>query len=130
MEKIRQPIVTVLGHVDHGKTSLLDRIRGTAVAKGEAGGITQHVGASEISLDTVKELCGPLLNRMKVNLVIPGLLLLDTPGHEAFTTIRKRGGSIADIAILVIDLHEGLQQQTSESIGILKHYKTPFVVAA
>ncbi len=127
---IRQPIVAVLGHVDHGKTSLLDRIRGTAVAKGEAGGITQHVGASEISLDTVKELCGPLLDRMKVNLIIPGLLLLDTPGHEAFTTIRKRGGSIADIAILVIDLHEGMQQQTAESIDILKHYKTPFVVAA
>ncbi len=127
---IRQPIVAVLGHVDHGKTSLLDRIRGTAVAKGEAGGITQHVGASEISLGAVKELCGPLLGRMKINLVIPGLLLLDTPGHEAFTTIRKRGGSIADIAILVIDLHEGLQQQTLESIDILKYYKTPFVVAA
>ncbi len=127
---IRQPIVAVLGHVDHGKTSLLDRIRGSAVAKTEAGGITQHVGASEISLDTVKKLCGPLLDRMKVNLIIPGLLLLDTPGHEAFTTIRKRGGSIADIAILVIDLHEGLQEQTFESIDILRHYKTPFVVAA
>ncbi len=127
---IRQPIVAVLGHVDHGKTSLLDRIRGTAVAKGEAGRITQHVGASEIPADVIKTICGPLLERMGVKLSIPGLLLLDTPGHEAFTTIRKRGGSIADIAILVVDMHESLQQQSLESIEILKHYKTPFIVAA
>ncbi len=127
---IRQPIVAVLGHVDHGKTSLLDRIRGTAVTKIEAGGITQHVGASEIPADSIKKICGPLLDRMGVKLTIPGLLFLDTPGHEAFTTIRKRGGSIADIAILVVDLHESLQQQSLESIEILKHYKTPFIVAA
>ncbi|MBI4177231.1 MAG: translation initiation factor IF-2 [Candidatus Aenigmarchaeota archaeon] len=127
---IRQPIVAVLGHVDHGKTSLLDRIRGTAVAKTEAGGITQHVGASEIPAAVIKNICGPLLERMGVGLEIPGLLLLDTPGHEAFTTIRKRGGSIADIAILVVDMHESLQQQSFESIEILKHYKTPFIVAA
>lgn len=127
---IRQPIIAVLGHVDHGKTSLLDRIRGTAVAKGEAGGITQHVGASEIPADVIKTICGPLLERMGVKLTIPGLLLLDTPGHEAFTTIRKRGGSIADIAILVVDMHESLQQQSLESLEILKHYRTPFIVAA
>ncbi len=127
---IRQPIVAVLGHVDHGKTSLLDRIRGSAVVKTEAGQITQHVGASEIPMGVIRDICGPLMEKMKVNLTIPGLLLLDTPGHEAFTTIRKRGGSIADIAILVIDLHEGLQEQTIESIDILKHYKTPFIIAA
>ncbi|MFH0890335.1 MAG: translation initiation factor IF-2 [Candidatus Aenigmatarchaeota archaeon] len=127
---IRQPIVAVLGHVDHGKTSLLDRIRGSAVVKTEAGQITQHVGASEIPIEVIKNLCGPLVEKMNVNLTIPGLLLLDTPGHEAFTTIRKRGGSIADIAILVVDLHEGLQEQTIESVDILKHYKTPFIIAA
>ncbi len=127
---IRQPIVAVLGHVDHGKTSLLDRIRGTAVTKTEAGGITQHVGASEIPADSIKKICGQLLDKMGVKLTIPGLLFLDTPGHEAFTTIRKRGGSIADIAILVVDLHESLQQQSLESIEILKYYKTPFIVAA
>ncbi|MBI3413030.1 MAG: translation initiation factor IF-2 [Candidatus Aenigmarchaeota archaeon] len=127
---IRQPIVAVLGHVDHGKTSLLDRVRGTAVAKSEAGGITQHVGASEIPFDAIRKICGPLLERMGIELSIPGLLLLDTPGHEAFITIRKRGGSIADIAILVVDMHESLQQQSFESLEILKHYKTPFIVAA
>ncbi len=129
MQQIRQPIVSILGHVDSGKTSLLDRIRGSVVAKGEAGGITQHIGASEIPSDSLKKTCGQLLQKMKIDLTIPGLLFIDTPGHEAFTTLRKRGGSIADLAVLVVDIIEGLQPQTEESILFLKEFKTPFIVA-
>ncbi|MHC1581137.1 translation initiation factor IF-2 [Methanopyrus sp.] len=127
---IRQPIISVLGHVDHGKTTLLDKIRGTAVAAKEAGGITQHIGASEIPLDVIKEICGPLLEQLDVELTIPGLLFIDTPGHEAFTNLRRRGGALADIAILVIDIMEGVMPQTEEALRILRRYKTPFVVAA
>jgi translation initiation factor 5B len=126
---LRQPIVAVLGHVDHGKTTLLDYIRGSLVAKGEAGLITQHIGASEIPISYIKDICGPLLEKMQVGVEIPGLLFIDTPGHEAFTTLRKRGGAIADIAVLVIDINEGIQPQTLESIRFLKDFKTPFVVA-
>lgn len=117
-------------NVDHGKTTLLDRIRGTAVTKGEAGGITQHIGASEIPTDTIKKFCGELLEKMGVELTIPGLLIIDTPGHAAFTTLRKRGGAISDIAVLVIDINEGLQPQTEECIRFLKEFKTPFIIAA
>jgi translation initiation factor 5B len=126
---IRQPIISVLGHVDAGKTTLLDKIRGSAVAGGEAGGITQHIGASEIPIGKIKDICGSLLAKMGVELKIPGLLFIDTPGHEAFTTLRKRGGSICDMAILIIDINEGFQQQTNESLLFLKEFKTPFVVA-
>ncbi len=127
--RIRQPIISVLGHVDSGKTTLLDQIRGSAVASGESGGITQHIGASEIPIENVKDICGNLLERMKVDLKIPGLLFIDTPGHEAFTTLRKRGGSISDLAILIVDINEGFQPQTDESIRFLKEFKTPFVIA-
>lgn len=127
---IRQPIVAVMGHVDHGKTSILDTIRGTATAAREAGGITQAIGASIIPLGTIKQVCGPLLEQLKLNITIPGLLFIDTPGHAAFTSLRKRGGNLADIAILVIDINEGLMPQTKESIEILKQYKTPFIIAA
>jgi translation initiation factor 5B len=127
---MRQPIVSVLGHVDHGKTTLLDRIRGTTVAEREAGQITQHVGASEVPVETIKNICGPLLQKFKINLSIPGLLFIDTPGHEAFTNLRKRGGALADLAILVVDVREGFMPQTLESINILKAYKTPFLLAA
>jgi len=127
---IRQPIVAVLGHVDHGKTTLLDKIRSSSVASGEAGGITQSIGSSEIPIESVKKTCKELLEKMKIELTIPGLLFIDTPGHAAFITLRKRGGAIADIAILVIDLNEGIQPQTEESIKLLKEFKTPFIVAA
>jgi len=126
---IRQPIVVVLGHVDHGKTSVLDRIRKTNVSKREAGGITQHIGASEVPADVVQRICGKALEKMNVKLTIPGLLFIDTPGHEAFTNLRQRGGSMADIAVLVVDVAQGFQPQTMEAIGILKEYKTPFIVA-
>lgn len=111
-------------------TSLLDAIRGTTVAKKEAGFITQHVGASEIPASVMEELCKSSLARMKTAIKVPGLLFIDTPGHEAFTNLRERGGSIADIAVLVVDIMQGFQPQTIESIKILKQYKTPFVVAA
>ncbi len=127
---IRQPIITVMGHVDHGKTSLLDKIRNTATASREAGGITQHIGASEVPIDVVKKICGPLLSKMGATITIPGLLFIDTPGHEAFTNLRKRGGSISDLAILVVDITKNLEPQTYEAIDILKQYKTPFIVAA
>ena len=125
---IRQPIVAIMGHVDHGKTLLLDKIRGTAVAAKEHGGITQAIGASIIPIDTIKKVCGNLLSNIKVT--IPGLLFVDTPGHAAFNSLRKRGGNLADIAILVVDVNEGFKPQTIESMEILKAFKTPFIIAA
>ncbi len=130
MPAIRSPICTVEGHVDHGKTSILDRIRGTSVIKGEAGAITQAIGASIIPLSTVQKICGPLLQTLKMEFNIPGLLFIDTPGHAAFTALRKRGGNLADIAVVVIDINEGIMPQTQEAIEILKSYKTPFIIAA
>lgn len=127
---IRQPIISILGHVDHGKTTLLDYIRGSAVAKGEAGGITQHIGATEVPIDSIRKICGELIKKWKIRINIPGLLFIDTPGHEAFTLLRKRGGSLADIAILIVDVTEGIKPQTEESINILRQNNTPFVVAA
>ncbi|MDE1856095.1 MAG: translation initiation factor IF-2 [Candidatus Micrarchaeota archaeon] len=127
---IRQPIISVLGHVDHGKTSLLDRIRSTTTAAKEAGGITQHIGASEVPLDIIEKVGGELLKRFGAKMVIPGLLFIDTPGHEAFTNLRKRGGSVADLAILVVDVSKSFEPQTYEAIEILKEYKTPFIIAA
>jgi translation initiation factor 5B len=120
----------VLGHVDTGKTLLLDKIRKTSVQAREAGGITQHIGASFFPVDTLKQLVGPLLSMVKSEIEIPGLLVIDTPGHEAFTNLRKRGGSAADIAILVIDILRSFEAQTYECIEILKTRKTPFLVAA
>ncbi|MFI5412496.1 MAG: translation initiation factor IF-2 [Candidatus Micrarchaeales archaeon] len=127
---IRQPIIVVMGHVDHGKTSLLDRIRSTTITAKEAGGITQHIGASEVPIDVINKICGPMLKATGSKINLPGLLFIDTPGHEAFTNLRKRGGSVADIAILVVDISKGFEPQTIEAIDILKEYKTPFIVAA
>ena len=126
----RQPIVCVLGHVDTGKTLLLDKIRKTSVQAREAGGITQHIGASFFPVDTLRQIVGSSLSRVKAEIEIPGLLIVDTPGHEVFTNLRKRGGSVADIAIVVIDVLRGFEAQTYECIEILKARKTPFLVAA
>jgi translation initiation factor 5B len=126
---IRQPIVCVLGHVDSGKTLLLDKIRKTSVGAREVGGITQHIGASFFPVDTLKALIGPGIASMKSGIEIPGLLVIDTPGHEAFSNLRRRGGSVADIAILVVDVLRGFEAQTYECIDILKARKTPFIVA-
>lgn len=129
-EYIRQPIVAVLGHVDVGKTTLLDKIRGTSVALREAGGITQHIGATFFPISTIETICGQLIKTFKAKIKVPGLLVIDTPGHEVFVNLRKRGGSIADIVILVIDLIKGFEAQTYECIDILRSRKTPFLVAA
>ena len=125
----RQPIVCVLGHVDTGKTLLLDKIRKSSVQAREVGGITQHIGASFFPLETLVELCGTLLASLKGKIQIPGLLVIDTPGHEAFANLRKRGGGVADIAVLVVDVLKGFEAQTYESLDILKVRKTPFLVA-
>ena len=130
MLKIRQPIVVVLGHVDSGKTSILDKIRGTGVQEREAGGITQHIGASFLPIETLKKICGPLYKKLEESEhQIPGILVIDTPGHEIFTNLRARGGSAADIAILVVDVNRGFQPQTNESLKILESRKVPFMVA-
>lgn len=128
--ELRQPIVVVLGHVDSGKTSLLDNIRGTAVQAREVGGITQHIGASFLPVETIKEITGPLYAKLaKAESAIPGLLVIDTPGHEIFANLRTRGGSAADIAIVVVDVNKGFEAQTIESMDILKKRRVPFVIA-
>ena len=134
MSERRQPIVAVLGHVDHGKTSLLDHVRSlgeqsrSSVMDREAGGITQHIGATEVPSEVLNDLCAPLLGGNTFD--SPGLLFIDTPGHHSFSSLRSRGGSLADIAILIVDIMEGCRPQTKESLRILKQSKTPFVVAA
>jgi len=128
--KIRSPIVSVLGHVDHGKTTLLDFIRGSSIAAKEAGGITQHIGATEIPIETIEGICGDFIRKLTIQNDIPGLFFIDTPGHEAFTSLRKRGGALADLAILIVDINEGFKPQTYEALNILKMYKTPFIIAA
>ncbi|MGM0404895.1 MAG: translation initiation factor IF-2 [Thermoplasmatota archaeon] len=125
---IRQPIVSVLGHVDHGKTTFLDRIRGTTVADREAGKITQHIGATEVPVDALRSACQEL--GCKVTFSLPGLLFIDTPGHHSFMTLRSRGGALSDLAVLVVDIKDGLMPQTKESIEILKRNQTPFIIAA
>ncbi len=127
---MRQPIVCMLGHVDTGKTSLLDKIRGTAVQMREAGGLTQQIGASYFPFDTLVAIVQKLMQNVNLSVKVPGLLVVDTPGHEAFANLRTRGGSVADIAILVVDAMHGFENQTFESLQILKSRKVPFIIAA
>jgi translation initiation factor 5B len=128
---IRAPIACILGHIDHGKTSLLDYVRGTVVQQREAAGITQHIGASYFPTEDIKE----FLKKSKQEFAdkeikLPGLLIIDTPGHAAFMNLRRRGGAVADIAILVVDVTAGTMPITWESVRILRERKTPFVIAA
>ncbi len=127
-KQIRQPIVTICGHVDHGKTSILDRLRGSSVQEGEKGGITQKISFTLFPAEQIRSACH-LIDKEGLELHIPGFLFIDTPGHAAFTNLRKRGGSLADLAVLVIDINDGIKPQTAEVIKILKHNKTPFIIA-
>jgi translation initiation factor 5B len=132
-ENLKAPVIVCLGHVDAGKTSLQDSIRETSIAKKEAGGITQSINSSYVTLDYIIRNCGKIKGPYRVDgdqKKIPGFLLVDTPGHEAFNSLRERGSSLCDMAILVIDLIKGVKPQTIESIKLLKEKKIPFVIAA
>ncbi len=126
---VRQPIVVLVGHIDHGKSSILERVSGCSITKTEPGLITQSIKSYNVPMKRIREICGAVGEKMMARLTIPGLLFLDSPGHAAFNSMRKRGGNLADMAIVVIDIREGVKDQTKESIEILKQYKTPFVIA-
>ncbi len=126
---MKSPICAFLGHVDAGKTSIMDAIRNTMSAYKESGGLTQNIGVTEVPTDRIKDIAGDILTKFNIDVKVPSILFIDSPGHEAFVTLRERGASIADIAILTIDVTEGIQNQTIESIEILKSYRTPFIIA-
>lgn len=129
LENLKSPVVSFMGHVDAGKTSLMDCIRGTSIQSGEAGGITQSIGSSFVPIEHIREVTKNIKGKFSVEHNIPGILIVDTPGHSAFSSMRDRGSSLCDIAILVVDLNKGIQPQTEESIKMLRDKKVPFIIA-
>jgi translation initiation factor 5B len=126
---LKAPICCIVGHVDAGKTSLLDRLRNTNIQEKEVGGITQQIGSTFFPIETIKNSCSSIKGKFEVICNIPGILMIDTPGHSEFQSLRDVGTSICDLGILIIDIEESIQEQTKEAIKLLKEKKIPFVVA-